>query len=184
MFAYRGGDTSVDGEMCVLTWGGGGDEGVEEFVAGGKEGFQSGVQGFDGVEDDGLLRDISFGLSLGLLCENQESDGINLSLQVCELLVHLATWVVVGATCDEFRLQLDSPFFLVLYGIDFSIFPSFFFGDEYARLFVDGTLFSLSEAEISIAKNLRPKGHTLATTNSDSLLTVIRRIDKIIIGDH
>ena len=51
MFAYTGRGGGVECERCVLTWGGGGGDGVEEFAAVGNEGFQSGVQGFDGVED-------------------------------------------------------------------------------------------------------------------------------------
>ena len=103
--------TSAEGERCVLTWGGGGGEGegVEEFVAGGKETFQSGVQDFDGVEDDGLLLGRR-GLPLFLLCANIGSGGINLFIQLVELLVHLGE-----RRSSRFVLRSSSS----LFGIDF-----------------------------------------------------------------
>jgi hypothetical protein len=66
----------------------GGDTGVDELVAGGSETFQSLVQHVDGLEDDGSVLGIRL-LPLGLLCVNLSGDGIDLLIQLAELLIRL-----------------------------------------------------------------------------------------------
>ena len=75
-------------QWCALTWDGdlGGDTGVDELVAGGTETFQSLVQHVDGLEEYALLCAVSLGLSLGLLSVNLSGDGIDLLIQLAELL--------------------------------------------------------------------------------------------------
>ena len=84
-------------QWCALTWDGdrdgGGDTGFDELGAGGSEVFQGLVQNFDGLEDDVLLCAVSLGLSLSLLSVNLRGDGIDLALQVSELLLRLDRFV-------------------------------------------------------------------------------------------
>ncbi len=93
MHTKRGATTAQGTEFiqwCALTWDGdgdgGGDTGFDELVAGGNETFQPGVQNVDGLEEYALLCAVSLGLSLGLLSVNLRGDGIDLALQVSELL--------------------------------------------------------------------------------------------------
>ena len=77
-------------QWSALTWGGdlGGDTGEGEFAAMVTETFQSLVQNLDGLEEDGLVLSIRL-LPLGLLCVNLSGDGIDLLIQLAELLIRL-----------------------------------------------------------------------------------------------
>ena len=55
----------------------------------GNETFQSGVQHVDGLLVDGLVLGIRL-LPLGLLCVNLSGDGIDLLIQLVELLIRLS----------------------------------------------------------------------------------------------
>ena len=74
-------------EWCALTWDGdgGGDTGEGEFAAVVTETFQSLVQHVDGLLVDGLVLGIRL-LPLGLLSVNLSGDGIDLLIQLAELL--------------------------------------------------------------------------------------------------
>ena len=79
-------------QWCALTWDGGGDTGFDELVAGGNETFQSGVQNVDRLLVDGLVQVIRLH-PLSLLSVNLRGNGIDLALQVSELLLRLDRFV-------------------------------------------------------------------------------------------
>ena len=74
-------------QWCALTWGrdGSGDTGEGELAAVGNETFQSGVQHVDGLLVDGLVLGIRL-LPVRLLSANLSGDGIDLLIQLAELL--------------------------------------------------------------------------------------------------
>ena len=76
MFVYTGGGSSVEGERCVLTWGGG-----DEFAAVGNQNFQSCVQDLDGRAVESLVIAARL-LPLFRVFANLLGDGVNLPLQV------------------------------------------------------------------------------------------------------
>ena len=77
-------------QWCALTWGGdgGGETGEGEFAAVVTETFQSLVQHVDGLLVDGLVLGIRL-LPVRLLSANLSGDGIDLLIQLAELLIRL-----------------------------------------------------------------------------------------------
>ena len=101
MYACRGGTLASRARGGVLTWGGGGGEGgVDDSVAGGKEPRLLDFPVFDGVEVDGGLVGIHFVIPLRRRCVNILGDGINLVIKFSKLRGSLHSWcVAVSVFC-------------------------------------------------------------------------------------